>query len=658
MNIKTLTTLEYHQIIEEIKTFALLDHAKERIGQLEPYTDHVRITQLLNETTEAVAVLKNSSSIPLLGINGFPFLFDKVKKGLILQPDELEKVLHLLHLTKKIKTFMTEHQIYAPTISGYCHSMYDLNEVKEEITRCIQGGRVSDKASSTLAKVRKQMYILEGRIRSKLDAMTKSSGIAKYLQDNSVTIKNNHFVLQVKSAYKHEISGTVIDTSSTGSTLFVEPAAITALQGELNLAILEEEREIYQILSYLTAVISENMQTLELTLEAFTNYDMIFAKGKYSRSIDASSVDINTSQQIHIINGKHPLLPKDAVPLDFVIGSDYRAVVITGPNTGGKTVALKTVGLLTLMVQSGLHIPANPKSSIGIFSNVLTDIGDGQSITQSLSTFSSHIRNIIDILAVANRYSLVLLDEIGSGTDPTEGEGLAISILESLYSKGATVIASSHYGKVKEYASVTPGFINGRMHFDIDTLKPTYQLTLGEAGESNAFIISLRLGLSPDILNRAHQLTYNENLDYSILQKQAIPKAHQPSYVKGKRPMPIKQDIASLTTSKEQTNQCQKEAVPEHVFQIGDQVIIRSLNAKGIVFESENTKQEVGILVHGKKMYIHKRKVKLFIASADLYPENYNFDIVFKSKEYRKADHLMNRKYVKGVEFEVKESDL
>lgn len=653
MNIETLQIIEFELIIKKIKHFALTTEAQYHIENLMPSTDYMRILSLQDETTEATDILKNSTSIPLLGLNGIPSLLDKLTKEMVLQPDELEKIKHVLINTKKFKSFMKEYHHIAPTISQYVYSMFELSDIKEEINRCIYNNRVDDKAINTLAKIRKQVYIIESRIKAKLDSMTKSTTIKKYLQDSSVTIKNNRYVLQVKASYKHEIPGVVIDKSSTGSTFFIEPTAVNKYQEELNQLKIDEANEIYQILSYLSSLVLEKEHEFSVTLETFITYDVIFAKAKYAKSIDANAVKINTDQYIKINNGRHPLLGDEAVPLDFEIGTDYHALVITGPNTGGKTVALKTIALFTAMVQTGLHVPCDPSSNFAIYGNILADIGDGQSIEQSLSTFSSHIKKIINIVNLANKYTLVVLDEIGSGTDPTEGEGLAIALLDTLYHKGSTIIATSHYGKVKEYAKESKGFINGKMHFDVDSLKPTYQLTIGQAGESNAFIIALRLGLDPSIINHAHQVTYNEVKDYSNLE------LFKNTYVlkNSKAKKPKKFINTHVNTSQSQTNN-PNEDINDYDYHIGDQVFAKTLKTKGIVFEATNHKQEVGVYINKRKIYIHKRKLKLLIKSEQLYPTGYDFDIIFKSKEYRKNDKLLNRKYIKGFSSEIKEEDL
>lgn len=678
MNIETLKILEFDKIINRIKEFALTDDAREQIDLIKPSTDYSRIYHLLDETSEAKAILGSSTSIPLLGINGIPMLMDKLNKEMVLQPDELEKIKHVLINTKKFKNFMESHIFLAPTIGNYIYSMYELTDIKEEISRCIYNNRVDDKASPQIAKIRKQIYTAEGRIKTKLDSMVKSSTIKKYLQDNTVSVKNNRYVLQVKASNKHDVPGVVIEKSATGSTFFIEPTAINRYQEELNQLKMEEENEIYQILSYLSSLVLESEKEFKITLDTFITYDVIFAKAKYSKLINGRSITLNTQQKINIINGRHPLLGEEAVPLNFNIGDTYSALVITGPNTGGKTVTLKTVGLFTAMVQSGLHIPVDKGSEIAIFGNILADIGDGQSIEQSLSTFSSHITKIIDIVHLANKYTLVILDEIGSGTDPMEGEGLAISILEELYNKNTTIIATSHYGKVKEYATTAKGFINGKMHFDVNSLKPTYQLTIGEAGESNAFVIALRLGLEPSIINKAHEVTYNEEKDYSALNEGKTSTTYISSESKGKKPKKLDPsvniarekkrnkdnntkaaDLANSLNENKDINQLQDNTIdPNYEFQLGDQVFVQTFNSKGIVFEATNHKNEVGVMINKKKVRLHKRLVTLKIKASELYPEGYDFDILFKSKDYRKNDKLMNRKFVKGYSAEINEEDL
>lgn len=688
MNNTAIQTLELPIILEQIAEHAMTNEAKEKILSIVPSSDYERIYALSQEITEAKDIMRQSNSVPLPSLHNIHYLLDKAKKETALQPTELESIASLLSHTTRMRKFMESFTTIAPTISQYIYSTYDATDIKEEINRCIYNGQVDDKASINLGKVRKQIYIIEGRIKSKMESLCKSSTMKKYLQDSSLTIKNNRFVLQVKSAYRHEVPGIVIDKSSTGATLFIEPTSVNRLQEEYNQLIIDEANEVFQVLSYLTSLIKEQLRELRITYDTFIQYDVIFAKAKYSFRINANPAKLNTDQLIQIKNGRHPLLGKDAIPLNFHIGEDYSGLLITGPNTGGKTVTLKTIGLLTLMAQCGLHVPAEKGSTFNIYTDILVDIGDGQSIAQSLSTFSSHVKNIIQILASANKYTLVLLDEVGSGTDPIEGEGLAIAILEELYAKKSTLVATSHYGKVKTFAYKTKGFLNGKMHFDTNTLRPTYTLSIGEAGESNAFIIARRLGMEEKLLKRAHEVTYNSSSaptfasdsalmststfasdsalpsTSTFISDSALTATHAPSYSSTSIKTALSDSTPPVSSPKyqkakkpkkvndETIKKTKRKPTESHVYSVGDIVYIHSLSSRGTVFAKANHRHEVGVMVHNKKFYLHERKLTPFLDSKDLYPENYDFDIVFETVEYRKKNKQMNRKFHKDLVIE------
>lgn len=683
MNQKALETLEYNTILEILSTFATAEMTKNRILSLHPSDNLLRIQTQLKEVTEACSILKRTSSVPLQNLQGIDLILLKLEKETNLLPEELSAVANLIRNLKRLQKFMQDQTYYAPTISSYVHSISDLHHILEEIDQCIENSRIVDHATPTLDKIRKKMYVVEGRIKAKLENITTSSAYKKYLQDTNISKKNNCYVVSVKAEYKKEIPGRVIERSNTGSTLFVEPDAIMMYQVELAGLQDQEDNEVYQILSSLTRLVFDHLTPLRLNIETLITYDLIFAKAKYSRSIDGIAPNVNYNQHIVIHNGRHPLLPKDCVPLNFNIGNDYRALVITGPNTGGKTVALKTVGLLTLMTQTGLHIPAQKGTEISIYAEVLVDIGDGQSIAQSLSTFSSHIKNIVEILKLASKYTLVILDEVGAGTDPTEGEGLAMAILESLFQKGATIISSSHYPKIKTYAHEKPGFLNGKMTFNVETLKPNYVLQIGEAGESNAFLIALRLGMEVPLIEQAHVWAYGEEKAYDSA---SLAKSHthkNQTRVLSTTMQPTSNDQfptidsvssidvslsenASVSTSSSFTNSMalaptksaikqpkgvhqlkkSQEKKPDLVtYQIGDKVYIHYLKMSGIIYDLENKRGEYGVQVQGKKMSIHKSRLKLFIEAKDLYPDDYDFDIIFETVENRKKKHILDRKF-------------
>ncbi len=645
LNIKALELLEYNKIKENVRELAVSELGKKLIDDLNPSDDIDRVKNQLIETTEARSIMDKSSAVPIQNLVGIENVIEKLGKGTALNPEDLQSILGLLRSTKKLKRFMEERKYIAPTISNYAFSMFELSDVIEEIDRCIDNGRVVDKASTQLEKIRKKIYIAENRVKVKLDDIIKSPANRKYLQENIVSIKNGRHVIAVKSEYRNNIMGSVIDKSSTGSTLFIEPQAVRKLQSELDLLKIDEEKEEYQILLYLTYMVESYSRELNINIETMAYYDYIFAKGKYSKSINGRSADVNFDGYIKINGGKHPMLGNDVVPLDFEVGNDYSALVITGPNTGGKTVALKTIGLFTAMIQSGLHVPVQEGSEFSIYSDILVDIGDGQSIEQSLSTFSAHVKNIIEIMKAATKYTLIILDELGAGTDPAEGEGLAVSVLEELYDRGSTIIATSHYSKVKTFATEHEGFNNGRMTFDIATLKPMYKLVIGEAGESNAFIIALRLGMKTDVIERAHKITYNEEKNYKSLLSSGQTNKEKLKvnyYTKAKRPK-------SLDRQK-QTEETKKSIVE---YNIGDVVYVHTVKQKGVVYEKVNKKGEVGVMVRNKKMLVQIKRLSPFLDSKDLYPEDYDMDIIFETKENRKKKKTMNRKYVKDMVREI-----
>ncbi|OPJ58573.1 endonuclease MutS2 [Clostridium oryzae] len=421
-------------------------------------------------------------------------------------------------------------------------------------------------------------------------------------------------------------------------------------QDELNMWKLEEEKEVYVILSTLTNMVAEYIRELNIDIEAMAYYDFLFAKGRYSKSIDGRSVSFNSKSYIDIKQGKHPLLGRNAVPLDFTSGDKYRAVVITGPNTGGKTVALKTVGLLTMMAQSGLHVPVEQNSEFAVFADILVDIGDGQSIEQNLSTFSSHIKNVINILNCADNHTLVIVDEIGSGTDPEEGMGIAIAVLEQLYDKGAAILATTHYSEIKDFARNHEGFINGSMEFDINTLKPLYKLNIGKAGESNAFLIALKLGMNRNIIERAHEVTYKEKKDYSQYKwEDKLKENYQEVEIH-------KQKTAEFKEAKKK-NAAIERTKAKSKFNLGDCVYISFMNRTGVICETENSKGEYGVMVMKKKLKINQKRLSLYISGEEMYPEDYDFDIVFESKQNRKNKKILSKRHEEGVEVIISKGD-
>lgn len=641
MNKKAKEILEFDKIKASLKEFALSDIAKKRIGNLDPVVQEEVVNTMLKETTEARNIVDITSSLPLNSLNLMDKLMSRIENNFILSPEELEAIGQLLKDGNKMKSFMKDKEYTAPTISSYAYSISELNDIRETIERCITAGRVEDKATNKLLKIRKKIYSLEDKIKNKLDSILRSDKYKNYIQDAVVSQREGRYSIPIKSQYKKLMEGDIHDKSQSGSTVFIEPAEVKKLQDELNVCRVEEEKEVYRILSEITSMIYEVRREIGINIETMANYDFIFAKGKYSRSIDGRTVKVNTKNYIKLEGAKHPLLGNEAVPLDFVIGEEYRGLVITGPNTGGKTVTLKTIGLITIMVQAGLHVPVGKGSEVAIFQDVFVDIGDGQSIEQNLSTFSSHINNIISILQCTGRYDLVILDELGSGTDPGEGMGIATAVLEELYKRGSTICATTHYSEIKDFAEKHEGFINGSMGFDINTLKPLYKLSIGKAGESNAFLIALKLGMRKELIERAHFITYKENKSYSEMKVSVKAEFSEQKSEHEKQKQEFKQGL-KIKRDKEPYKE-------QNIFKIGDCVYISFMKRTGIICEGESNKGEYGVMVMKKKLRINKKRLSIYIENKELYPEAYDFDIVFKSKEYRKKDKLMKKRHIEGL---------
>lgn len=638
MNHQTFEVLEFNRIKEIIASFALTVEGKQQVLNLTPSINKKQVQSWQEELTEAVAILKLSSSVPVHGLDGMEQILKGLNKGIALKAEQFTKLLHFLDCCSKMRRFMRDKEFIAPNVSSYIHSISELPNLAMEIQRCIRNGILDDYASKELLKVRKQKAILEDRLKEKVLQILKSAKYKAYLQEAVVSQRDGRFVIPIKKEYRNKIKGNVIDTSSSGSTIFLEPEELAIGQEQLNWILLEEEQEVEKILLFLTGLVESHEGEIRLAIETMIHYDFLFAKAKYSRGIDGLPVEINEDHHIQLINAKHPLLGLNAVPLNIELGNGCHALVITGPNTGGKTVTIKTVGLFTLMVQSGLHLPVANGSKMSIFHKVLVDIGDGQSIEQNLSTFSSRIVNIVEILKESNDRTLVLLDELGSGTDPSEGMGLATAILEQLYLKGCTLLATTHYNEIKEFAYQHEGFINGSMEFDLDTLRPTYRLQIGKGGESQAFAIALKLGLHPKIIEKAHLITYKENKKYDYtetdsrlkqeIDKQIIINRHQ---IRSKK-------IQDVTNGQ--------------FFSMGDNVIVNPSKEIGIVFKGPNSMGNYIVQIKGNKHEINNKRLQLYIPKQELYPEDYDFDIIFDTKDNRKKKKQMGKRHVEGLTIE------
>lgn len=520
MNAKVLKTLEYHKIIDQLTELAGSQPGKELCKNLLPSSDLEEIRTLQTETTLALSRIYQKGSLSFSGVTDIRGSLKRLEIGSILSPQELLHICKLLETCNRVKAYSRRDNDDAEKdlLDVMFEALSPLTPLANEIRRCIPSEEeISDDASPALKSIRRSMKQMNDKVHAQLISMVNGSA-RTYLQDAVITMRNGRYCLPVKAEYRSQIQGMIHDQSSTGSTLFIEPMAVIKLNNELRELELKEEKEIEVILANLSGQTAEYLDLLEDDLTLLTKLDFIFARAQLSRSYNGSEPDFNEDGIIHIKKGRHPLLDKKkVVPIDIRLGEDFDLLIITGPNTGGKTVSLKTVGLFTLMGQAGLHIPAFDHSRLAVFDEVFADIGDEQSIEQSLSTFSSHMTNIVEILKKADFRSLVLFDELGAGTDPTEGAALAISILSSLHRQGIRTMATTHYSELKVFALSTPGVENGCCEFNVETLRPTYRLLIGIPGKSNAFAISSKLGLPDEIIEEAKNQLSQQDEDFESL---------------------------------------------------------------------------------------------------------------------------------------------
>ncbi|MRX71798.1 endonuclease MutS2 [Bacillus lacus] len=509
MQQRVLKVLEFDKVKEQLSRHVSSSLGREKAAGLLPSTDLERITRLQHETDEAATVLRLKGHAPFGGLTDVRSAIKRAGIGSILSAAELIEIAGNIYASRQFKQFIEDvlenEETILPHLSEYIERIFPLTDLERRIQRCIDdNGEVLDGASETLRGIRNQLRTLEARVREKLESMTRSSSSQKMLSDAIITIRNDRFVLPVKQEYRSAYGGIVHDQSASGATLFIEPQAVVEINNTLQQARVKEKREIERILRLLSEGVAEEEQVLLENTAVMAELDFIFAKAKYAKAIKASMPEMNKRGIIRLLKARHPLLQADEVVAnDIILGENYSTIVITGPNTGGKTVTLKTIGLFTLMAQAGLHVPALHGSELAVFEGVFADIGDEQSIEQNLSTFSSHMVNIVEILHKADENSLVLFDELGAGTDPQEGAALAISILDEVYHRGARVVATTHYPELKAYGYNRTGVMNASVEFNVETLSPTYKLLIGVPGRSNAFEISKRLGLMDHVIQDA-----------------------------------------------------------------------------------------------------------------------------------------------------------
>ncbi len=623
--VQTDKVLEFDKMKEKWIELALTEWAKEKIKDTVPSMSENELIARQRETSEARELLEKSGNPPLVSLSGIRECIQKAAKGDCLSISQLEDMEKSLVAVMRLKNYLSRCKQWEISLAYYDEKLDCLDNLKETISMQIRNGRIDDNASKDLKSLRDDIERHERGMREKVDAVIRAN--KESLSDHFSTLRNGHICIPVKKEYKYKIKGNVIDKSSTGGTLFIEPSSVGKYYETLQLLRIHEENEEYRILYSLSAMVADYEEILEQNISMIEKLDFIFSKGKLSLEYDGVEPKINTQRYIRIEDGRHPLMaPSECVPLQFEIGKSFDGVVITGPNTGGKTVTIKTVALNCMMAQCGLHV-ACKKAEICMNSNFLCDIGDGQNISENLSTFSAHIVNVLEILKKVNRDSLVVMDEVGSGTDPTEGMGIAIAILEELQKSGGLFLVTTHYPEVKQYADKKARIENARMTFDKESLQPLYQLVIGEAGESCAFYIAGKMGMPEEMLKTAMKAAYGKE-EISENLKQVVSKNH------------LEKRRVSGIQKRKRRNEAAQKALE---FQLGDSVLVYPDKKIGIVCKTANEKGVLRVQMADKKIWVNRKRMKLHVAAEKLYPDDYDFSIIFDSVKNRKLRHQMDR---------------
>ena len=622
--IQTEKVLEFDKIKKKWGELALTEWAKEKIMNTVPCMSENELMAKQRETSEARALLEKNGNPPLVSLTGIRKYIQMAVKGDCLSISQLEDVEKALVAVMRLKNYLRRSKQWEVSLAYYEENLDCLNNLKEIISLQIRNGRIDDYASKDLKSFRDEIERNERNRREKADAVMRAN--KESLSDNFSTLRNGHICIPVKKEYKNRIKGNVIDKSSTGGTLFIEPSSVGKYYETLQLLRVYEENEEYRILYSLSAMVADYEEILEQNICMIEKLDFIFSKGKLSLEYNGAEPKINTERYIRLEDGRHPLMaPSECVPLQFEIGKNFDGVVITGPNTGGKTVAIKTVALNCMMAQCGLHVSCK-RAEICMNSNFLCDIGDGQNMSENLSTFSAHIVNLLEILKKANEESLIIMDELGSGTDPTEGMGIATAALEELQRSGALFLVTTHYPEVKQYADKKPRIENAKMTFDKESLKPLYQLVIGEAGESCAFYIAGKMGMPEGMLKTAMKAAYGrEEIPGNL--KQVVCQSH----------------LEKKKMSGIQKIRRNKVAQRGQGFRLGDSVLVYPDKKIGIVCKTANEKGVLRVQMANKKIWINHKRIKLHVAAQELYPDDYDFSIIFESVENRKLRHQIDR---------------
>ncbi len=628
--------IEFDKVKEVWSALAVTQYAKEQIENVGIILDENRLRKALRDTSDSRDMIEKLGDPPLQNVTEIRDILDIANKGECLTPYQLERVEKVLVAVERLIDYLKRAKQYENPLAFYDENLDPLSELKEEINSQIRNEAVVDRATKELFDIRSRIAVLEDSMKQKAEQIIRNN--KECMADSYYTMRNGRVCVPVKKEYKYKIGGSVIDKSSTGSTFFVEPLAVAKCFDELQLLFIDEENEVCRILYTLTAYVADSIPAIEENIKMIEKLDLIFSKGKLSMDLDCVEPHINTERKIELSKARHPLMDINVnVPLDFSLGDDIRGIVITGPNTGGKTVAIKTVMLNCYMAQCGLHVTCR-QADICMNSGYLSDIGDGQNLSENLSTFSAHIKNVLGILEKIDRDCLVIMDELGSGTDPAEGMGIAVAILEELKKSEANFLVTTHYPEIKEYAAKTEHIVNARMTFDKETLRPTYRMVIGEAGESCAFYIAQRLGMSDRMLRVAAEAAYgkdavkyirlSENTDNEKIQKK-------------------KSEVRTGKIVKSRNNRTKTDMSDE--YKIGDSVVVYPDKKIGIICEPVNDKGILRVQVADRKFYINHKRVKLKVSAKELYPDDYDLSIVFDSVKNRKIRHDMGRKLTDEV---------
>ncbi|WP_367377958.1 endonuclease MutS2 [Enterococcus gilvus] len=611
MTNETYIKTQFTDIKHQLSSYAISSFGKRRIADTQPHSKLSVVEKRLTETTEARQLLDSNLHVPFMGLQSIEHVTNQLEKGFVLTPQELMEYADFLRSLRLIRQFFEKNQSIAPLLNRYGQGLNDFHEIEEEIYQVIRNGQIIDDASRELRRARRDIAETEDKIQDLLKKFIRQN--KEKLQEAIITKRNDVFTVPIKSSYKKQVKGTIVELSSKGTTAYIEPNSVSRWNEQLVYHKMIEESEVYQILATLTGILSEALPAIHQNIEIIAEFDHIFARGKFSRELKGITPKLNDEGYIHLRAATHPLIEK-AVPLDLTIGKTYRGLTITGPNAGGKTVVLKTVALMSLMTMIGLQIPAKEGTEIAIYDQLFVDIGDAQSIENALSTFSGHMQNISEILRSTRKNSLILLDELGSGTEPNEGAALAIAIMEEFYQKGSILITTTHYGEIKRFAELHPDFITAAMDFDAEHLTPKYRLLIGQTGESNALWIAKKMAISDQILGKAQR--YFSDRTY---------------------------DLNKISVKKKRNTKNEKSETDEKNYYKGDKVFLLEKQTSALVYQEMPLSENVKVYLDGEFIEVPKRRIALEFRAAELYPAEYDLETLFEDFHVRKERRDIDR---------------